>query len=184
MPFEVNQFRANMPLDGARPNLFQVTMQFPSALIPGGSLEASRKLTFHARSAQLPGSSVGQVPIQYFGREVKLAGNRTFQDWTLTVYNDEDFVTRNAFEQWMSALNSHTGNLRSGNARNSLTYGIDARVDQFAKSGEIIKSYKFIGVWPTDLSPIDLDWSSNDTLEEYTVTLAYQYWTAEADGIR
>jgi len=93
-------------------------------------------------------------------------------------------VTRNAFEQWMSALNSHTGNLRSGNARNSLTYGIDARVDQFAKSGEIIKSYKFIGVWPTDLSPIDLDWSSNDTLEEYTVTLAYQYWTAEADGIR
>lgn len=184
MAFEVNQFRSQMALDGARPNLFQVTMQFPSALVPGGAADASRKLSFHARSAQLPGATIGAIPIQYFGREVKLAGNRTFQDWTLTIFNDEDFVTRNAIEQWMASLNSHTGNLRAGNARSSFTYGVDAIVQQYAKTGEVIKTYKFVGMWPTDLSPIDLDWGSNDTLEEYTCTWAYQYWTAEDIGIR
>lgn len=184
MAFSVNDFRSNMTLDGARPNLFQVTMQFPSALVPGGASDASRKLTFHARSAQLPGSTINSIPIQYFGREVKLAGNRTFADWTLTIFNDEDFVTRNALEQWMASLNSHTGNLRAANARSSFTYGVDATVDQFAKTGEIIKTYKFVGLFPVDLSPIDLDWGSNDTLEEYTATFAFQYWTAEAIGIR
>lgn len=184
MAFEVNQFRSQMALDGARPNLFQVTMQFPSALVPGGAADASKKITFHARAAQIPGSTINSIPIQYFGREVKLAGNRTFQDWTLTIFNDEDFVTRNALEQWMASLNSHTGNLRAANARSSFTYGVDALVQQYAKTGEIIKTYKFIGLFPVDLSPIDLDWGANDTLEEYTATFAFQYWTAEDIGIR
>lgn len=183
MPFNINEFRTAMPADGARPNLFQVTMQFPGGLTADG-LSASRQLTFTCRASQLPGSTIGQVPIQYFGREVKIAGNRTFQDWTLTVYNDEDFLTRRAFEQWMASLNTHTTNLRSGNARNSLIYGVDAKVEQFGKAGEIIKTYNFVGCWPVDLSPIDLDWGTNDSLEEYTVTLAYQYWTDAASGIR
>ncbi len=183
MPFNVNEFRSNLPNDGARPNLFQVTLQFPSGIIPGNALAASRQLQFLCRTSQLPGTTIGQVPIQYFGREVKIAGNQTFQDWTLTVMNDEDFVTRNAFEQWMASLNSHTTNLRSGNARSSLTYGVDAIVDQYGKTGDIIKTYKFVGLWPVDLSPIDLDWGSNDTIEEYTITLAYQYWVSVKDGI-
>lgn len=182
MPFNINEFRAAMPLDGVRPNLFQVTMQFPPGLIRDG-LVASRQLSFFCHTSQLPGSTLGQVPIQYFGREVKIAGNRTFPDWTLTVYADEDFTTRKAFEQWMAAINTHTTNLRAGNARSTLTYGCDARVDQYAKTGEIIKSYKYVGCWPVDLSPIDVAWASNDSIAEYTVTLAYQYWTDAASGV-
>jgi hypothetical protein len=181
--FDINQFRTAIPLDGARPNLFLVTMQFPPGLTSDG-LSASRQLTFTCRSSQLPGSTLGQVPIQYFGREVKIAGNRTFPDWTLTVYADEDFLTRKAFEQWMASLNTHTTNLRQGNARNSLIYGVDAKVEQFGKGGDVIKTYNFVGCWPVDLSPIDLDWGTNDTIEEYTVTLAYQYWTDAKSGIR
>lgn len=176
MPFNINDFISGMPRDGARPNLFQVTLNFPAGLV-GDSLGASRQLSFHCRTAQLPGGTLGQVPIQYFGREIKIAGNRTFQDWTLTVYNDEDFKTRNAFEQWMNAINTHTTNLRLGSARSLASYGVDGRVDQFSKEGGIIKTYNIVGAWPVDLSPIDVDWGSNDTIEEYTVTLAYQLWT-------
>lgn len=181
--FDINQFRTALPLDGVRPNLFQVTMQFPAGLIQDG-LTASRQLSFHCHTSQLPGSTLGQVPIQYMGREVKIAGNRTFPDWTLTVYADEDFATRRAFEQWMASINTHTTNLRQGNARNSLSYGVDAKVDQFGKGGDVIKTYNFVGCWPVDVSPIDVSWGSNDSISEYTVTLAFQYWVDVKSGIR
>jgi hypothetical protein len=109
MAFNVSEFRSQMQFDGARANLFDVEMNFPSFANPGN---ASRKLQFQCKSAQLPGSTVGIVPVQYFGREIKFAGNRTFVDWTVNVMNDEDFVVRNAMERWMNAINTHRGNLR------------------------------------------------------------------------
>ena len=89
MAFNVNQFRSQMTGDGARPNLFEVSMPFPTFALPG---TAQSKMTFMCKTAQLPGSTVNTVPVQYFGRELKFAGNRTFQDWTISVINDEDFV--------------------------------------------------------------------------------------------
>jgi hypothetical protein len=174
MAFNVTEFRANMIGDGARPNLFSVTLVFPT--IAANGTAAGQKTTFMAKSAQLPGSTVGTVPVFYFGRELKFAGNRTFTDWTLQIINDEDFVIRNSLESWMNAINSHAGNIRDGAAGSPSSYTVDAIVTQFGKTGNVLKEYKFVGVFPLDIAPIDLDWGSNDVIEEYSATFAFQYW--------
>jgi len=176
MPFNVTEFRANMIGDGARPNLFEVTLTFPT--VASNSTAAGQKVTFMAKTAQLPGSTVGQVPLYYFGRELKFAGNRTFADWTLQILNDEDFTIRNSLESWMNAINSHTTNVRNSAASGPSGYSVDAVVTQYGKTGNALKTYKFVGLFPLDLGAIDLDWGSNDSIEEYSVTFAYQWWEA------
>lgn len=180
MAFNINEFRSQMVGDGARPNLFEVSMPFPAFSSPG---DAQRKLTFMCRSSALPGSTIGVVPVQYFGRELKFAGNRTFAEWTMTIINDEDFVVRNAFERWLNGINSHNFNVRNPVALNPGTYTVDGEVYQYGKTGNTLKKYRITGAFPTDVSPIDLDWGSNDTIEEYTVTLAYQWWDAIDTGV-
>jgi len=180
MAFNVNQFRSQMQGDGARPNLFEVSMPFPGFSDPEN---AQQKMTFMCRSAQLPGATIGMVPVQYFGRELKFAGNRTFADWVVTIINDEDFQVRNAFERWMNGINSHAGNVRSLDALTPSSYTVDGDVTQFSKKGDSIKRYKFIGLFPTDVSPIDVDWGSNDVIEEFTVTLSYQWWESVETGV-
>jgi hypothetical protein len=177
MAFNVAEFRANMIGDGARPNLFSVSLTFPT--IAQNSVAAGQKVTFMAKTAQLPGSTVGTVPVYYFGRELKFAGNRTFADWTLTIINDEDFTIRNSIESWMNAINSHAGNVRNSAALGTSGYTVDATVTQYGKTGGELKKYKFVGLFPVDLAPIDLDWGSNDAIEEYQTTFAYQWWEAE-----
>jgi len=180
MAFNVNEFRSQMIGDGARPNLFEVSMPFPVFSAPGND---QTKLTYMCKTAQIPGSTLGVVPVQYFGRELKFVGNRTFTDWTITIINDEDFVIRNAFERWMAGINSHNLNVRNPAALAPLGYSVDGDVTQFGKNGNTLKKYKFIGLFPTDLTPIDVDWGSNDTIEEFTVTLAFQWWEALEYGV-
>jgi hypothetical protein len=180
MAFNINEFRSQMQGDGARPNLFEVTMPFPAFSLPGN---AQTKLSFMCKTAQLPGSTVNVVPVQYFGRELKFAGNRTFADWTISVINDEDFVVRNAFERWMNGLNSHNLNIRNPAAQAPLGYTVDSEVRQYGKIGNILKKYKFIGVFPTDITPIDVDWAANDTIEEFAVTLSFQWWESVESGV-
>jgi hypothetical protein len=177
MAFNVTEFRANLVGDGARPNLFQVSMPFPTFALE--ATDSSRALTFLCKSAQLPGTTLGTVPLFYFGRELKFAGNRNFADWTITIINDENFKVRKAFESWMNSINSHAANLRAGGAEGPGQYSVDGNVNQYSKKGDIIKKYKFVGAFPVDLSPIDLDWGSNDSIEEFSVTLAYQWWESE-----
>ena len=110
---------------------------------------------------------------------MKFAGNRNFADWTITIINDENFKVRKAFESWMNGINSHGTNVRNNNAATPTGYSVDAKVDQYDKAGTIIKSYKFVGAFPVDLSPIDLDWGANDSIEEFTATLAYQWWESD-----
>lgn len=177
MAFNINEFRSQMVGDGARPNLFQVEMTFPTFAERRSTVNAQSKISFMCKSAQLPGSTVNAVPVQYFGRELKFAGNRVFADWTITVINDEDFIVRTAFERWLNGLNHHVDNVRNATAVTPVSYTRDALVHQYGKAGgNPIKSYKFIGMFPTDVSPIDVDWGSNDTIEEFTVTLSYQWW--------
>mgnify|MGYP003349594130 CR=1 FL=1 len=177
MAFNVAEFRANMIGDGARPNLFSVNLTFPAIAVNGTA--AGQQSTFMAKTAQLPGSQINTVTQYYFGRELKFPGNRTFPDWTITVINDEDFVIRNAMEQWMSSINSHAGNIRSSTAYVPSQYSTDAAVTQYGKQGDILKEYQFVGLFPVDIAPIDLDWGSNDSIEEYAITFAYQYWTSD-----
>ena len=184
MAFRVQDFRSELQFDGARPNLFQCELQFPN-LITGSAL-AGQKFTFMARSAQLPGSTVNQIPVFYFGRELKFSGNRSFPEWAVTIINDEDFAIRDAFERWMSGLNSHVRNLRLPEFVNNSGYQVDGFVTQYGKAGNLagvngsgtkgIKKYKFVGMFPIDISPIELDWGANDAIEEFAVTFAYQWW--------
>lgn len=175
MSFNIDQFRTQLIGDGARPNLFEIQMTFPPYVTLGTT--AQQKTTFLCKSAQMPGSTNGVAPLFYKGREVKLAGNRSWQDWTIQIINDEDMIIRNAFEQWMNGLNSPQDNVRTPAATViDGGYGVDGQVTHFGKKGNIIKQYLLIGMWPMDISPIELDWGQNDTIEEFTVTLAMQYW--------
>lgn len=185
MAFDITGFRSALKFDGARPNLFEVSLTPPAfaggPALTGGVLESTKPFAFFCNAAQLPGSTVGIAPTYYFGREVKLAGNRTFADWTVTILNDEDFLIRNMMEKWMDGLGSNSLNLRSFSAGNLSQYGADAVVNQYGKTsatdtGNVIKSYKLISMFPIDISPIDLAWSSNDQLEEFQVTFAIQHW--------
>jgi hypothetical protein len=179
MAFNIQQFRSEMRGDGARPNLFECTLTFPA-----GVGDVAAPYTFMARSAQLPGSTVNSIPVNYFGRELKFAGNRTFPEWTVVIINDESFNVRNAFERWLNFINSHAGNLR---APAFLTgdggYQSDGKIVQFGKKGNRLKKYKFIGMFPIDVSPIEMDWGANDAIEEFSVTFAYQWWESDTtDG--
>jgi hypothetical protein len=180
--FNVNDFRTALGGDGARPNLFEVTMNLPNF---AGSSVAAQKLSFMCTSSSIPGSTIGQVSgLFYFGREVKIAGNRTYADWSVQIINDEDFLVRNALEKWHYYINGPTNNQRQVAAISTTTgigspgYAVNASVKQYAKvGGKPIKQYDFIGLWPTDIAPIELAWGTNDQLEEFGVTWAYQYWT-------
>ena len=187
MAFTITNFKTAMKGDGARPNLFEVTMKLPSGIVNSDGATLEKDIKFFAKTAQIPGATIGTVPLFYFGREVKLAGNRTFADWTIQIINDEDFKVRDALERWMSGINSHLANKRetSGLTPGSTGYMGEAKVLQYGKSSSdaAIKSYNFIDIFPVDLAPIDLDWGSNDSVEEFSVTFAYQYWTSNTtDG--
>lgn len=170
MAFNINEFKGKFQYDGARPNLFEVVMT-----------NLGNDSRFKCKSASLPGSTIGTASTYYFGREVKMAGNRSFPEWTVTILNDEDFTVRNLLEGWMGAINGHQSNVATTQFA-QYAGATDAKVVQYGKTGQPIKEYSFIGMFPTDISPIELDWGSNDTIEEYTVTFAYQYWnTLQSD---
>jgi hypothetical protein len=175
MAFNIQNFREAMQYDGQRPNLFRVTMPTKTSLFNGNDLQ------LFAKATSIPGATIGTVIVPYFGREVKLAGNRTFPEWTVTVINDETFAVRTQFENWMDYINSHATNTRKAGSGQG-DYVSTATVEQFSKKGPasaITASYSFVNMFPTDLSEITLDWGDNDTVEEYTVTFSYDYWLRE-----
>lgn len=172
MPFSINNFRANLTGQGARPNLFEITVPFPTS-VPTG--EAGQKTTFMCKGTQIPGSDLGNVPITYFGRAIKLAGNRTFPEWTTTIINDEDFAVHGGLTNWMNGINSHAGNERSFSGTD---YQVDAAVTQYKKNGEIAKVITMVNCWPSAVAPIELAWETNDAIEEFSVTWQYDYWQA------
>lgn len=181
MPFDVSTFRSSLQLDGARPSQFEVFLPLPveigSAGIGSGTFgSTTADLRLRAFSSSLPGDTLSQISLNYFGRETKIAGTHSFGDWSFTVYQDEDFDLRNIFELWMNGMNGHISNLRQPNLISPGAYQRDARVIQYGKTGDIIKEYKLVGCFPTDLSPMDLDWGASDQIHQFAVTLAYQWW--------
>lgn len=171
MAFNVNEFKTRLVGEGARATLFNAYIFFPPAVAAGVGAE---DFTFTCKAAQLPSQQIGTIELPYFGRRIKVPGDRTFIEWTVTVINDETFSVRSLFQQWSSAINSHVGNLRS---RSSIyARGI---VVQYSKVGDMIKQYTMVDLWPSDISPIDVSWENNDTVEEFTVTLQYNWWEDE-----
>ena len=170
MAFNVNEIRSQLTLGGARPSLFQVTFSNPANSV------ADIKVPFLVRATSIPPSILGGIEVPYFGRKVKLAGDRVFADWTVTVINDEDYLIRNALEQWSNQINTLQGNLRAFGAASPLLYKSVAEVTQFSKTGVPVRTYKFNGIYPQEISPIDLDWGATDVIEEFTVTFQYDWW--------
>jgi len=119
--------------------------------------------------------SVDAVNVPYFGRVVKMAGNRTFQDYEITVMNDEDWSIRTMFESWNNSINSLESNIRDPSL-DTENYKANFNVRQFDKTGTIIRSYQMLGAWPSIVSPINLDWDMANQIEVFTVTFSYDYW--------
>ena len=181
----IDDFKANVTSDFARPNLFQVDLAFPTGIINNSSLINLGKFT--VRAANLPSSQIGVIEVPFRGRVLKIAGDRTFEPWTITVMNDSKFILRSAFEKWASSIQAYNENFTSaatlGNENDSTGYFADMSVHQLAKdikSGDkprVLKSYKFYNIFPSAIAAIDLDYGNNDAIEEFTVEMQVQYWT-------
>ena len=181
----IDDFKANVASDFARPNLFQVDLAFPSGIINNSDLVNLGKFT--VRAANLPSSQIGVIEVPFRGRVLKIAVDRTFEPWTITVMNDSAFVLRSAFELWASSIQAYNENFSSaatlGNENDSTGYFADMSVHQLAKdikSGDkprVLKSYKFYNIFPSAIAAIDLDYGNNDAIEEFTVEMQVQYWT-------
>ena len=173
MPFSISDFRSQgLSGGGARPNLFEVQI----TKVGQGALTADlqgKNFTFLCKGAAIPAQTIGTIDVAYFGRTIKVPGNKVFDNWTVTVTNDEDFSLRNAIENWMATMNSHQGNL-SVVAPNDLLG--EAVVRQFSRAGATIGTWEFKIIFPVNVSEIALDWATNDTIEEFTIEWAYDYW--------
>jgi hypothetical protein len=186
----LSQFKSRLAGGGARPNLFEVSIPtFPSAISDAwgsGDQSENGTMKFLCKTANLPASTTASVPVPFRGRTLKVAGDRTFEPWTVTIINDEDFQLRTAFERWMnviSKLDDATG------VTNPSSYMTDAFVQQLGRGAErfattneggqssVLRTYKFYDIFPTEISSIDLSYDTTDTIEEFTVTFDVQYFT-------
>ena len=166
----ISDFKAKLAGGGARANQFKVTMPFPGYAQVGGEIE---ELAFLCRATALPGMTVPAFNVPFRGRAVKIAGDRTIEDWSVTVYNDTNFKLRNAFERWMNGINNMTDN---EGLTNPADYQVDAFVDQLDRNGATIKSYTLRGAFPNTIAPIELTYDEATAIEEFAVTFSYQYF--------
>lgn len=164
----VDDFKSKLTGGGARSNLFKATVNFPG--YAGGDVELT---SFLIKAAQLPSSVIAPITIPFRGRQLQIAGDRTFEPWTITVINDSTMSVRNAFERWMNGINQHNNNTGLSNPTD---YQADMVVEQLNKAGEVTKRYDFRGTFPTNVSSIDVSYDSENTIEEFTVELQVQYW--------
>jgi hypothetical protein len=174
MAFNINEMRAGLALGGARPTLFRVELTNPVNNV------SDSIAPFLIRATTLPSSTINPIEIPYFGRKIKIAGDRTFDTWAVTVMNDEDFRIRHTMEQWHNQINSLQTNLNLNADSSPSNYKSTALVTQYGKDGAELRRYKFNGIFPTEISTIDLDWDSTDQIENFSVTFAYDWF--EIDG--
>lgn len=164
----VDDFKSKLVGGGARSNLFKATVNFPG--YAGGDVELT---SFMVKAAQLPASIVAPITVPFRGRQLQIAGDRTFEPWSITVINDSNMEVRNSFERWMNGINEHSANT---GLTNPVDYQADMIVEQLNKAGEVTKRYDFRGTFPTNVSSIDLSYDNENAIEEFTVELQVQYW--------
>ena len=184
----LSNFKSQLIGGGARPNLFEVELTTLPDAIQGWD---SEKFRYMCKAANLPASNIANIDVPFRGRIFKVAGDRTFDVWTVTVINDEDFVLRNAFEAWMDQISKLSNNL---GATEPASYMTDATVYQLGRgsvknsrdsNGEVnavLKEYKFIDIFPTAISAIDLSYDTGDAIEEFTVDFQVQTFELISGG--
>lgn len=166
MAFNINDIRSNLEFGGARPSHFEVIITNP--FVPAADIKAP----FMIKATSIPSYVMGKIEIPYFGRKIPIPGDRTWDDWTVTVMNDEDFIVRNALEQWSNAMNAFRRNVAQNGAGPN-NYKSTALITQYGKTGNELRIYQLNGIWPLNIAPIELDWSTTDQIEEFQVTWAY-----------
>jgi len=186
----LTDFKSKLIGGGARPNLFECEIKFPGGL----GITEDDDFRFMIKAASLPASNINVIDIPFRGRNLKVAGDRTFDPWSITVINDTNFKIRNAFEQWMNYMNRHDDN---AGVITPVAYQTDMKVHQLGRgvAGQtsdggvlpdkgsqipILKSYKFYGTFPTAISAIELSYDSADTIEEFSVDLQVQWYDSLA----
>ena len=198
----ISEFKTKLINGGARPNLFLVRLNFPqtlSEIADIGPIDSSEVLgdrsQFLVKTAQLPASTIGTIDVPFRGRMLKVAGDRTFEPWSVTVVNDGEFGIRKAFETWSRGINALTENVSQlGYGDDNPGYCVDLEVFQLSRDGktpnktpqsinaagvdgmDVSRAYKFYDAWPSSLSAIDLSYESNDQIEEFTVEFQYNYY--------
>jgi len=169
---KITDFKSKMSGGGARSNLFEVVLSFPeSAPADTNVLDKSR---FLIKSVALPASTVTPLEVAFRGRTLKLAGDRTFESWTITVINDTDFAIRSAFESWVNSINRVSDNTGE---TNPALYQADAFVYQLDRDGTTLRAYHFYDLFPTNISSIQLAYET-DAIQEFTVEMQVLWWEA------
>ena len=169
----INEFKSRLRGGGARSNQFKVTLPFPGYAAVGGE---TSDLAFLCKASALPGQSIPAIDIPFRGRKLNIAGDRTFEPWTIKVINDTDFKLYRAFERWMNGINNMSDN--EGIA-NPADYQVDGFIDQLDRNGSTLKSYTYRGLFPITLQSIDLSYATNDAIEEFDVTFQFQYFETD-----
>ena len=181
----ITEFRSRMTGGGARSNLFEVEITFPSGIgIDENSV--ADKNPFLVKAAEIPASNLGNIPVPYRGRVLPIAGDRTFDPWTVTVINDTDFELRDAFEKWSNFINDIQ---TAQGVTNPETYQTEARVFQKGRQGsgpgdteKTLRQYDFVGIYPNVVSSIPLDFGATDQIEEFQVTFNYLFYEVLGEG--
>ena len=183
----LDAFKGRMVGGGARSNLFECEMYFPDDAVPTTTSKdaLSDKVRFLVKAAQLPASTLTEIQVPFRGRQLKIAGTRTYANWTITVINDIDFDIRTAFERWSNLINKHEDNAGLVNPADYQQPMIVRQLGRSAVGGPVptsdanvpvLKMYQFIGAYPVEVSGIDLSYDNNDAIEEFTVSMAYQWY--------
>ena len=168
----IDQFKANIAGGGARANQFRVILNTPSGI---GTGLTSATAQFMIRTASLPGQTIGEIPLQFRGRQLYLAGDREFETWTTTVLNDTNFAVRNGMERWMNGINDLQTNTGVANVS---AYTADMVVQQLDRDNAVLKQYTLTSCWPTAISAIDLNMDTVNEVETFEITWRYTSFNA------
>ena len=179
----ITEFRSRLTGGGARANLFEIEIAFPDDLGIDSNL-VTDKVPFLVKAAEIPASNLGNIPVPYRGRVLPVAGDRTFDPWTVTVINDTDFQIRDAMEKWSNSIND----LQTAQGSiNPEVYQRTAQVKQLSREGsapgdpeKVLRIYNFVGIYPNTVSSIPLDFGATDQIEEFQVTFNYLFYEVES----
>jgi hypothetical protein len=174
----LDDFKARLRGGGSRNSLFNIKVNFPA--IVGGNNELA---SFMIKAATMPASTIAPIEVPFRGQKLKIAGNRTFENWSITVINDTDMNLRNSFERWLSLIANHTSQGSAFTGGNSLGYMTNMVAEHLDRNNNVTKQYDFVGAYPVSVSSIDLASGGGDDIEEFTVDIAYQYWTSPQGSI-
>jgi|TARA_E500000318_G_scaffold103670_1_gene108946 hypothetical protein len=170
----IDDFKANLVGGGSRANQFRVTITPPTGIAIGLNV---RQASFLAKASNLPGQTLGEIPVPFRGRNIYIAGDREFETWTATFINDTDFNVRNAIERWMNGINDLAENTGVTAATD---YQADLTVEQLDRDDTVLKTYIFRNAFPQTIAQIDLSYETTNAIEEFEVTWRYQHFEASA----